>query len=72
MPWISVKSYAEKAGVHNLTVRRWIHAGRLQAKKDRGGVCWLVFYEPDFYFPPKSKVPPQCRDCLYNEYANEE
>lgn len=38
----TVKGYADIIGKHPRTIRRWIEEGKLQARKDRGGRCYLI------------------------------
>lgn len=43
----TVKSLAKRVRKHPRTVRRWIEEGKVKAKKDRGGRCWLVLIGED-------------------------
>jgi excisionase family DNA binding protein len=40
---VTVKEYAQTVRKSDDTVRRWIHEGKLEARKDKGGAGWLIF-----------------------------
>lgn len=40
--YFTVKMYADAVNKHPRTIRRWIEEGKLSARKDRGGHCYLI------------------------------
>lgn len=40
--WLSVRDYAERYHVHERTVRRWIHTGKVDAKRHGEHGDWRV------------------------------
>jgi len=38
----STKAVARMFGKDVQTIRRWIHEGKVTAKRDPGGRCWLI------------------------------
>ena len=39
---LTVKAYADAVHKSEDTIRRWIHEGKLRARKDKGGHGWLI------------------------------
>ncbi len=45
--YLTVLTAAQMYGKSEITIRRWILKGKLLAKKDPGGRCWLIIVKND-------------------------
>ncbi len=45
--YYTVKTFAEKYGKSERTVRRWIASSKIEAKKDPGGRDWIIVIKDD-------------------------